>query len=469
LTDIDLVALAREKPIHFMGIGGAGMAPLAELVRRSGGQVTGCDSKPNDSARTFEKAGVEVSYGHSAAHVEGCGALIVTAAVPGSHPEIAAARDLGIPVMKRAEALGAVVNPHYVVGIAGTHGKTSTTALTTAVLEAAGLDPTGLVGGRVQAWGGNLRLGGGGLFVVEADEYDHSFLKLRPNVAVVTTLEADHLDIFGSLRGVEEAFLEYVGRVEVGGLVIACADDMGVGRMVHRLGDRRHEVITYGLSAGSMLRADRVEQGEVTSFDVWELGKLLGRAMIRVPGTHNIRNALAAVAVARHMGVGWDAIREGLAAYHGVERRFERVGEARGVLLVDDYAHHPTEIAATLQAARYSNPGRRIVAVFQPHLYSRTRDFGTEFGRTLARADLLFVTDIYPAREQPIPGVTGELIVDAAAAAGGDVRYLAERSTVARELVAALRPGDLCLTLGAGDLNEASREILRMLGEDVAV
>jgi len=469
LAGLDLIGLAREKPIHFMGIGGAGMAPLAELVRRSGGRVTGCDSQLNAAARDLAASGVPIERGHGAEHLNGCAALVVTAAVKPDHPEILSARAAGIPVMKRAEALGSIVNRGYVVGIAGTHGKTTTTALTTAVLEAAGLDPTGLVGGRVANWGGNLRLGGSGLYVVEADEYDRSFLSLIPRLAVVTTMEADHLDIFGNLAGVESAFLDFLGLVPEDGLVIACADESGVGRLIHRLGPPRRTVITYGLSAGSMLRAENVEhEGEHTQFTVREAGKLVTTLRLRVPGLHNVRNALAAIAIGRELGAGWDAIREGLVSYSGVERRFERIGEAAGVLFIDDYAHHPTEIQATIQAARAAYRGRRLVAVFQPHLYSRTRDFARDFGRTLAAADLLFVTDVYPAREQPIPGVTGEMIVEPARVAGCAVRYLESRAGVAAELAGELRPGDLCLTLGAGDLNDAAREILRLLSADAS-
>ncbi|MEX2572130.1 MAG: UDP-N-acetylmuramate--L-alanine ligase [Gemmatimonadota bacterium] len=461
---IDLLSLAREKPIHFMGIGGAGMAALAELVRQSGGQLTGCDAQRGPAARALADAGVAVAQGHDPSHVEGCGALVITAAVPSDHAEVEAAREAGVPVLKRAEALGAIVNRGTVVGIAGTHGKTTTTALTTAALEAAGLDPTGFVGGRVPGWGGNLRRGSGSIYVVEADEYDRSFLQLDPTVAVITTLEADHLDIFGSLEGVEEAFLAFLKRVPDEGIVIACGDDHGVARLLPRLASPRRSVLTYGIAAGAMLRADDVKaDGLDTTFDVRELGRKLGRARLRVPGLHNVRNALAAIAVARHLQASWPAIVEGLASYTGVDRRFERVGEARDILLVDDYAHHPTEIAATLQAARASFPDRRLVAVFQPHLYTRTRDFAAEFGRSLAPADVVFVTDIYPAREQPIEGVSGELIVAPARDAGADVRYLPDRIHVPAEVAGVLRSGDLCITLGAGDLNDAAREILSLL------
>jgi UDP-N-acetylmuramate--alanine ligase len=388
----------------------------------------------------------------------------VTSAVRADHPEMQAARDAGIPILKRAQALGAIVNHGTIVAIAGTHGKTTTTALTTATLAAAGLEPTGLVGGRVPAWGGNLHLGGDTLFVVEADEYDRSFLTLRPSVAVVTTLEADHLDIYGSLEGVEEAFAEFFRSVDPGGLIVACADDSGVGRLLPRLGEASAPVVTYGTSAGSMLRADSIHsEGLETSFSVRERGELLGTATVRLPGLHNVRNALAAIAVARHLEVDWPAIAVGIASYEGVSRRFERIGEVAGVLVIDDYAHHPTEVDATLRAARAAFSDRRIVAVFQPHLYSRTRDFAAEFGRALALADLTFVADVYAAREAPIAGVTGEMLVNHAATAGADVHYLPDRASVAARVSEHLRAGDLCITLGAGDLDETARELLSML------
>lgn len=463
LTPLDLIGLARHKPVHFMGIGGAGMSPLAELVKRAGGLVTGCDAHLGASARALRNAGIAVEEGHDPAHVDGCAALVLTAAVPSHHPEVQAARDAGIPVLKRAQALGAIVNRTTVVGIAGTHGKTTTTALATAALAAAGLDPTGLVGARVPAWDGNLRLGGDRLYVVEADEYDRSFLTLRPSIAVVTTLEADHLDIFGDLAGVEAAFAEFLDLLPPDGLVVGCGDDAGVGRLLPRVGGGRR-VVTYGLSAGNVLRAEDVRtDGTNTRFQVRERGRPLGEVRLQIPGLHNVRNSLAAIAAARELGADWDAIVKGLADFGGTSRRFERVGEAAGVLLVDDYAHHPTEVQATLSAARAAFPERRIVAVFQPHLFSRTRDFAAEFGRTLAQADLVVLTDVYAAREQPIPGVTGELIADQARAAGAEVRYLPERRELPAAVADLLRAGDLCLTLGAGDLDDAAREVLQLL------
>jgi UDP-N-acetylmuramate--alanine ligase len=281
----------------------------------------------------------------------------------------------------------------------------------------------------------------------------------------VTTLEADHLDIYGTLEAVEDAFLEYVERVPSDGLLVACGDDHGVGRLLPRVRAAADRILTYGLNAGAMLRAEEVSAGPGgTRFRVRERGEVLGEATVGAPGIHNVLNSLAAIATARHLDVEWAAIERGLADYRGVERRFERIGEAGGVLVVDDYAHHPTEIEATLRAARAAHPDRRLVAVFQPHLFSRTRDFSDRFGRALALADLVIVTDIYAAREAPIPGVTGELVASAAERSGAEVRYLPERPAVPDGVLETLRPGDLCLTLGAGDLDRVARELIDRLG-----
>ncbi|HEX7243124.1 MAG TPA: cyanophycin synthetase, partial [Longimicrobiaceae bacterium] len=320
------------------------------------------------------------------------------------------------------------------------------------------------VGGRVPAWGGNLRHGGDRLYVVEADEYDRSFHTLRPSIAVVTTLEADHLDIYGSLDAIEEAFLAFVGSVPADGVVAGCADDHGAARLLARVGGEGRRVVSYGTSAGSVVRAEAVRsEGGETRFAVRERGVRLGEARLRIPGLHNVRNALAAVAVARELGAGWRDVAEGLADFSGVDRRFERVGEAGDVLFVDDYAHHPTELEATMHAARASYPDRRLVAVFQPHLYSRTRDFAAEFGRALALADRAYVTDVYAARELPIPGVTGEMVADAAAAAGAEVVYHSDRESLPARVAEELAAGDLCVTLGAGNLDAAAREMLGLL------
>jgi UDP-N-acetylmuramate--alanine ligase len=464
---IDLLARSREGAVHFMGIGGAGMCGLAEWLLLAGGEVSGCDLKAGASTARLTALGADIRIGHDAAHVEGARALVHTSAVPAGHAELQAARARGIPVLKRAEALGALVSEGRVVAIAGTHGKTSTTALTVEVLVAAGLDPTGFVGGTVPGWGGNLHRGGSELFVVEADEFDRSFHALTPDVAVVTNVEADHLDIYGDLEGVRAAFRTFLNRVRPSGLRVFCADDAGASAFLAEFPDAGP---TYGLSAGSRLRATEVRHAsDGTRFRVVEDGVDRGEARLGVPGDHNLRNALAAAAVARHFGVEWEPIRQGWRSFRGVGRRFQRLGTVAGIDVIDDYAHHPTEIAATLAAVRSAYSGRRVVAVFQPHLYSRTRDFSAEFGAALATADLVWVSDVFPAREAPIPGVDGRLVADAVHSAGGSVRYEASLERLPLAVAESLGSGDVVAVMGAGSIETTGPALVAALGARVHV
>jgi len=462
-----LIDPSDRRPVHFVGIAGAGMSALAELFVRRGVAVTGCDANPG-SGDDLRRLGIDVRAGHDPAHVDGARALVVTSAMPRDHAEIARARELGIPVVRRAEALGEAVSGGALVAIAGTHGKTTTTVMTTEALTTAGLEPTGVVGGRVGAWAGNLRRGGDSLYVVEADEYDRSFLALTPTVAVVTNVEADHLDIYADLNDIRETFAQFLAPARY---VALCADDEGANTLAT---PSSAEVIRYSAAAGVGGRAAgsddarllaggvRSENG-TTAFDVAFDGEPLGEVRLAVPGLHNVRNALAAVASGLALGATLDGMRAGLTGFRGVERRFQRLGEARGVAVVDDYAHHPTEIRATLEAARAAYPGRRIVAAFQPHLFSRTRDFAEEFGGALALADDVFLTAIYPARERPIEGVTAVLIADAARRAGRAVRWLGERDALAEALARAVREGDVVFTIGAGDITKTGPELLERL------
>ena len=466
MSAVDLRALAKERPVHFVGVGGAGMCALAELLVRSGGRVSGCDVKDGTALRDLGGLGATVHVGHAADHVAGAAAVVVTSAVPADHPELVAARAAGIPVLKRAEALGAWVAGGEVVAIAGTHGKTTTTAMTTGILAHAGRNPTGLVGGRVSGWQGNLRFGGDSLYVVEADEYDRSFHQLSPDVAVVTNVEADHLDIYGDYEGVRKGFQDFLARLRPGGRAIVCADDNGAASLLPPLAGAAR---TYGTSAGSMLRAVEVTIGpRATRCTVVEEGQRVGALVLRKGGRHTLLNALGAAGAARALGVSWSQILEALAEFAGVERRFERLGEAAGVSVVDDYAHHPTEIRVTLEAARAVFAGQRLVAAFQPHLYSRTRDFTAAFGDALAAADVVWVTDVFPAREAPIAGVTGEIVARAAREAGAeDVRYHGDLSTLPAALTRSLRPGDVLITLGAGSIETVGQEVLERLGEPI--
>jgi UDP-N-acetylmuramate--alanine ligase len=445
-----------KRPVHFVGIAGAGMSALAELFIRRGVKVTGCDSNPGGAA-DLERLGVRVTN-HDPSHVDGARAFVVTSAMPKNHPELERARQAGVPVIRRAEALGEVTVGRELVGIAGTHGKTTTTVMTTAALTAAGREPTALVGGRVAAWEGNLKLGGDTLFVVEADEYDRSFLALTPTVAVVTNMEADHLDIYKDLADIRDAFGQFARGART---IVLCGDDPGASALPT---PSSAEVIRYGIESrdARLVAVDIRNVGGGTSFEVVYDGERLGAVTLQVPGRHNILNSLGAVASGLALGTTVDAMAPGLAAFGGVERRFQRLGESRGVSVIDDYAHHPTEIAATLAAARGAFPGRRIIAAFQPHLYTRTRDFSAEFGAALSAADAIYLTEIYPAREQPIAGVDAGLIERAIGK--GKLAWRGERLALADALASALRAGDVVITIGAGDITKTGPELLQRLG-----
>lgn len=448
------------RPIHFLGIAGAGMSALALMARRRGVAVTGCDSDPA-AAADVARAGAEVHRGHDPSHVVGARAVVYTVAVPADHPELEGARAAGIPVIRRAAALREAVSTGTVVGVAGTHGKTTTTVMVTEALAAAGLNPTGLAGGRVAAWGGNARLGGERLFVVEADEYDRSFLELWPTVAVVNNVEADHLECYGSVEQLEAAFTEYAGRAE---RVLVGVDDAGAARVGQAAGPPTWRV---GLLEGADLRIADVaqdRQGSRARLALPDGERVTLR--LRVPGLHNVRNAAMAVGVARALSADLPRVLESLAEFAGVGRRFESVGEARGVIVVDDYAHHPTEVAATLAAARQRFPDARLLAVFQPHLFSRTATHGEALGVALSLADVVVVTDVYAARERPMPGVSGKLVHDAARRAGAETIWVPERDALADRVAALVRAGDVVLTLGAGDVTTVGPQLLsRLRGE----
>jgi UDP-N-acetylmuramate--alanine ligase len=470
---MDLFDPADPRPVHFMGIGGAGMSALALVARRRGVAVSGCDPDPAGAA-DVAALGATVRQGHDPAHVDGVRAVVVTAAVPPDHPELGRARELGIPVVPRKVALAELVAKGVVVGICGTHGKSTTTVMTTEALAGAGLNPTGLAGGRVDAWGGNARLGSDRLFVVESDEYDQAFLTLSPRIAVVNNVEADHLECYGSVEALEAAFATFAGRAET---VIAGADDAGVGRVLEavkraRQTDRRTDGQTdrniwrFGLAADADLRITDIEQDAGFSrANVSLPGGQKVKLQLQVPGVHNLRNATAVLGVALALKAPLEPVLDALAKYRGLGRRFERLGEVRGIEFVDDYAHHPTELVATLAAARQAFPGRRLVAVFQPHLFSRTAEHGRAMGQALAMADVAIVTEIYAAREKPMPGVTGRTVADVAAEAPSGARVLFEpdRSKVRDLVLAEARSGDVVITLGAGDITRVGRELVAWL------
>ena len=480
--------MGRVRCVHMVGIGGIGMSSIAEVLLMRGFEISGSDLKKSDVTAHLEAQGATVYEGHAAEHVEGADVVVYSSAVrPDENPETVEAQRRLIPIIKRAEMLGELMRAKRGVGIAGTHGKTTTTTLVGLVAKRAGLDPTIIVGGKVAVFGSNAVAGAGELIVVEADEYDRTFLKLAPIVAVVTNIEADHLDIYDDLDDIKRAFVQFANSVPFFGAAILCLDDENVRSV---LGQIHRPVVTYGTSRQATLRAENVEQvGAVTQFDVVEGTERLGGVTLHAPGLHNVRNALAAVAVGLELDVPFADIAAGLAEYAGVDRRFQVKGEgaapprpddatgaggvdgggqppggAGTVLVVDDYAHHPTEVEATLQAAARGWADRRVVAVFQPHLYSRTRDLADDFARAFYDADLLVITDVYPAREAPIEGVSGATIADRARQYGHrDVHYVADKTALPDYLRDLTRAGDLVVTMGAGDVWRYGEQFLASL------
>ena len=448
--------MGRVRRVHMVGIGGIGMSSIAEVLLARGFEVTGSDLRKSDITARLEKLGATVYEGHEAANVREADVVVYSSAVRAHlNPETVEAGRRLIPRIKRAEMLGELMRMRQGVGIAGTHGKTTTTTMVGMMLKKAGLEPTIIVGGKVTSFGSNAVSGRGDVIVVEADEYDRTFLRLTPVLAVVTNIEEDHLDTYADLEDIKASFVEYANRVPFFGAAILCLDDENVRSVV---GDIHRRVVTYGTSRQATLRAENVEQiGAATHFDVVYRSERLGAITLHAPGLHNVRNALAAVGVGLELDLPFEQIASGLAAYEGVVRRFQIKGEAQvdggSVLVVDDYAHHPTEVEATLEAAARGWPERRVVAVFQPHLYSRTRDLQHEFARAFYDADVLILTDVFPAREEPIEGITGELLAGLARQYGHrDVHYVQDKHGLPARLAELTRAGDLVVTMGAGDI-----------------
>lgn len=448
------------KHIHFVGIGGIGMSGIAEILLSQGFEISGSDLHLSEVTDRLASLGARICLGHSAAHIADAEVVVYSSAVrPLENPETAAAIERKIPIIRRAEMLSEVSRLKYCLAIAGTHGKTTTTSMCGMVMMKAGLDPTVIVGGRLKGLGGtNARLGQGEWIVLEADEYDRSFLQLLPTIAIITNVEADHLDIYGDLDDIKGAFVEFTNKIPFYGTACVCLDDPGVRAILPQI---KRVIVTYGTSAQCDVRAADITYHERSShFTLMHKGSPLGEINLQAPGEHNVRNALAACAMAIQCGISFEDIRDGLAEFAGVYRRFEVKGEVGGVLVVDDYAHHPTEIRATLTAAR-KGWNRRIVAVFQPHTYTRTRDFYADFATSFDEADVLILTDVYPAREEPIEGITGKLIADAARDAGHrNVHYVEHVSDIPEMLKNIIREGDLVLTMGAGDIGEVASALI---------
>ena len=451
--------------IHFVGIGGVGMSGIAEVLLTLGYRVTGSDARRSETVERLERLGAKVYVGHAAAQVEGAHVVVSSSAVARDNVEVAAARQRGIPVIARAEMLAELMRLKYGIAIAGTHGKTTTTSMVAAVLGAGGFDPTVVVGGRVHGLGTNARLGQGEFLVAEADESDGSFLRLTPTIAVVTTVDAEHLDYYPDLDAIVAAFLAFANKVPFYGAVVVCLDDPNLQRMIPRMMDKR--VVTYGLEAGADVTARRLQFVEMRStFEVAHRGVSLGTMTLQIPGRHNVLNALAATAVALDLEMPFPKIQTALAGFAGVQRRFQVRGIARDVLVVDDYGHHPAEIRATLAAAK-AGFDRRVITVFQPHRYSRTQHLRDDFLTAFYQSDVLIVMDIYAAGEAPIPGVHARDLADGIAAHGHrEVLYLGgDRAAIIDYLCESTRAGDLVLTLGAGDVGQLGGELLQRLGD----
>lgn len=447
--------------VHFVGIGGIGMSGIAEVLMNLGYAVSGSDLHATPITRRLESLGVRVDIGHREDNVAQVDVVVISSAVSKENPEVLGARSRHIPVIPRAEMLAELMRLKYAVLIAGSHGKTTTTSMVATVLSAAGLDPTSVVGGKVNVLGSNAKLGRSHLMVAEADESDGSFLHLFPSISVVTNIDPEHLDHHGSIEGLKEAFITFANRVPFYGLNVLCVDHPNVRAILPRI-EKRY--VTYGLSPDADYRLKDVRpDGFSTHFRAARHDRDLGDFSVRMVGAHNATNALAVIAVCDELDVPLAVVREGLANFAGVERRFTVVGETRGVTVVDDYGHHPAEVRATLAGAKAAF-GRRLIVAFQPHRFSRTRDLRDEFVAAFGDAAVLLVTGIYSAGEKPLPGVTGEgLARDIRNGGHPDVTYVDRRSDLASAIRSRVQPGDLVLTLGAGDITQTGPEVVREL------
>jgi UDP-N-acetylmuramate--alanine ligase len=450
----------RVRHVHFVGIGGIGMSGLAEILRSLEFDVSGSDMKKSAVTHRLESLGVRVDVGHRTENVAGVDVVVYSSAIAPTNPEITEARALGIPVIGRAEMLAELMRVKYGVAIAGSHGKTTTTSLVATVLRAAGLDPTVVVGGKMAALGSNARLGAGDLLIAEADESDGSFLRLTPTIAVVTNIDPEHLDHYGTHEQLKDAFVEFAARVPFYGLAVLCLDHPHVQDLLPRI-PRRH--VTYGVSPQADYSARAIQfRGLSTSFNAFRRGEPLGGFTLKMPGAHNVLNCLAAIAVADELEVPLDVTKQALATFGGVARRFTVIGVAGGVTLVDDYGHHPAEIRATLDAAQraYPREDHRVIVAFQPHRYTRTRDLFEEFTRAFNQADVLLVTEVYAAGEAPIEGATAERLVQAIREHGHhQAEYVPNKADLPDMLERIARPGDVVIALGAGDINQAVRTL----------
>ncbi len=455
--------LPKVKRIHLVGIGGVGMCGIAEVLANLGYRVSGSDLKASENTKRLETLGVKVFVGHHPSQVGGSDVVVRSSAVPPSNVELVAAKEKSIPIIPRAEMLAELMRMKHGIAVAGTHGKTTTTSLISAILAKAGLDPTIVIGGKLNSLGFNARLGRGDYLVAEADESDGSFLKLSPTLAVITTIDEEHLDYYGTLDRIKATFLEFVNKVPFYGAAVLCLDQINIQEILPGIEKR---IVTYGLHSQSDVSARGIRfAGFRSTFEALSQNQLLGKVSLQIPGLHNILNALAGIAVGLELEIEFPVIREALEEFAGVARRFQVKGVfSPDIILVDDYGHHPAEIAATLKAAKDAFE-RRVVVIFQPHRYTRTQFLLTEFYHAFHQADVLIVTDIYPAGEEPIPGISGVLIARGVRDRGHkEVYFVKEKEKICDLAAGLIQPGDLVLTLGAGDIWKVGERLAERLG-----
>lgn len=452
---------SRKRKVHFIGIGGIGMSGIAEILISQGYAVSGSDIAEGDSTRHLASLGATIFYGHEEKNLNSADVVVVSSAIDEKNPEILAARRRKVPIIQRAEMLAELMKMKTGIAIAGTHGKTSTTSMIATIVQHSGLDPTIIIGGKVDALGGNAKLGKGDFLVAEADESDKSFLHLPSTIAIVTNIDNDHLNNYGTIQNIKDAFVDFVNRIPFYGMAILCQDDENVKSILARI---KKPYMTYGFSPQADLQAKNLTfENFGASFEVWKEDKKLGEARCNVPGKHNVLNSLAALACGMEIGLTFEQVSQGLAQFRGVRRRFELKGEKGGIKIFDDYGHHPTEIKATLAAARKAWPGR-IVTLFQPHRYSRTQDCYDDFVKSFDDADAVFVADIYPAGEAPIAGISSEKLSEDIRQNGHkSVEFVGDAKGAAVKVAGKLQPGDLFLTLGAGNVYAAGEQLLKIL------
>jgi len=449
------------KKVYFVGIGGIGMSGIAEILLSRGFEVAGSDKNLSEVTERLTSLGIKIYEGHKAENLEDADVLVYSSAVSISNPEVQAAIERKIPIIKRSEMLAEVMRMQYGIGIAGTHGKTTTTSMVGLTLTEGNIDPTIIVGGKLSGLGGtNARLGKGEFIVVEADEFDRTFLRLTPTIAALTTLESEHLDTYKDLDDIKSAFIEFANKVPFYGFVVLCLDEPALQDIVPHINKK---IFTYGLTTQADIRATDISHNKFSSsYKVKYKGEILGKINLQIPGLHNVTNSLVAVCIARELGIEFTTIKKALESFSGVYRRFE-VKYDKEILIVDDYAHHPTETSATLAGIR-AGWDRRLVAVFQPHLYSRTRDFYQEFGRSFLNSDIFICTDIYPARELPLEGVTGEMIADSAKKFGHkNVIYVPDKNDIPKILTDIKKDNDIIITMGAGDIWKYGEKFVELL------